>query len=345
METLFGIDYPSLWFIVVSILFAGYAVLDGFDFGAGAWHLGLRTDEHRRISLNAIGPIWDGNEVWLVIGGGALFAGFPLMYASFFSALYIPFMLFLVVIIFRAVSIEFRSKEAMKWWTNTWDISYSVSSILLAFLLGVVLGNILQGISLGENFEYEGGALFDFLNPYALLIGLSNLTLCMTHGALFMLTKTEGEVHKKFTRWVWIGFALFFIFFSISNIYTHTSFPHLSDTFTNNPILFIFPIFALSAIILSAKLTHTKKYSKAFFSSSIFIILLITTIAIELYPTLLQSTISEEHTITIYNAASSDKTIGIMLLMVAIGFPLLIAYTVFAYKIFSGKVKLDEHSY
>jgi cytochrome d ubiquinol oxidase subunit II len=154
MATFLGIDYPTLWFLVVGALFSGYAILDGFDLGAGAWHLFFKKEESRRIALNAVGPVWDGNEVWLVIGGGALFAGFPVLYASMFSAMYIPFMLFLAVLIFRAVSIEFRSKEKMKWWRNTWDISYSVSSTLMALLLGVVVGNILWGVELGPNHEF-----------------------------------------------------------------------------------------------------------------------------------------------------------------------------------------------
>src|SRR5690606_41926852 len=131
METFLGLDYQTWWFLVVGGLFSGYAVLDGFDFGAGAWHLLFRKEESRRIAINAIGPVWDGNEVWLVIGGGALFAGFPVMYATLFSSLYIPFILFLVFIIFRAVSIEFRSKEKMLWWRKSLDISYSLSSIIL----------------------------------------------------------------------------------------------------------------------------------------------------------------------------------------------------------------------
>ncbi|MEZ4825104.1 MAG: cytochrome d ubiquinol oxidase subunit II [Bacteroidia bacterium] len=156
METFLGIDYPTLWFLVIGGLFSGYGILDGFDLGAGAWHLFLRKEESRRIALNAVGPVWDGNEVWLVIGGGALFAGFPIVYASVLSAMYIPFILFLVFLIFRAVSIEFRSKEPMLWWRKMWDISYSVSSIMLAVLLGVVLGNVLQGMPIGKNTELEG---------------------------------------------------------------------------------------------------------------------------------------------------------------------------------------------
>ena len=135
MTTFLGIDYPTLWFLLVGAVFSGYAILDGFDLGAGAWHLFFRKEQSRRIALNAVGPVWDGNEVWLVIGGGALFAGFPHVYATLFSAMYIPFMLFLLFLILRAISIEFRSKEPMAWWRQTWDVTYSVASIMLAQIM------------------------------------------------------------------------------------------------------------------------------------------------------------------------------------------------------------------
>eukprot|EP01035_Chromulina_nebulosa_P062861 gene62861-85973_t len=139
MATFLGLEYSTWWFLVVGATFTGYAILDGFDLGAGAIHLFLNKEESRRIALNAIGPVWDGNEVWLVIGGGALFAGFPAVYAAVFSAFYIPFMLFLMALIFRAISIEFRSKEPMLWWRKMWDVSYCVSSIIIALSLGLVL--------------------------------------------------------------------------------------------------------------------------------------------------------------------------------------------------------------
>ncbi|MEL6276420.1 MAG: cytochrome d ubiquinol oxidase subunit II, partial [Bacteroidota bacterium] len=196
MPTFLGIDYPTLWFLVIGALFSGYAILDGFDLGAGAWHLFLRKEKSRRIALNAVGPVWDGNEVWLVIGGGALFAGFPEVYATLFSAMYIPLMLFLAFLIFRAISIEFRSKEPMKWWRQTWDVLYSVSSITLALALGVVLGNVLQGMPLDSDFEFTGSWL-SFINPYALLVGVTVLSLFMVHGAIYLALKTEGRLFAK----------------------------------------------------------------------------------------------------------------------------------------------------
>ena len=137
-----------IWFVLIGVLFIGYAILDGFDLGVGAWHLFVKKDEERRILLNAIGPVWDGNEVWLVTGGGALFAAFPEAYATVFSGFYIPFMLLLCALIFRAVAIEFRSKQPMRWWRQMWDVSFSVSSIVSSFLIGVALGNLIYGVPL-----------------------------------------------------------------------------------------------------------------------------------------------------------------------------------------------------
>jgi len=345
METFLGIDYPTLWFLVVGGLFSGYAILDGFDFGAGAWHLFFRKDDSRKIALNAVGPVWDGNEVWLVIGGGALFAGFPVMYASLFSAMYTPFILFLVFIIFRAISIEFRGKEKMRWWRKTWDISYSVSSIMLALLLGIVLGNVLQGIAITKDFEYEGNGFFEFLNPYALLVGVTTLALFMTHGAIFLLLKTEGKLFDKLTKLLKYGMGFFIISFLLMTIYTMLFIPHLSDTFTSKPILFGVPLLMFLSIANLPRLASKKKYTLAFIFSSITISLLLIIVAIELFPTLLLSTIDPSYSITIYNAASSEKSLGIMLTIVAIGGPLVLFYTAFVYNTFRGKVKLDETSY
>ncbi|WP_416442134.1 cytochrome d ubiquinol oxidase subunit II [Leeuwenhoekiella sp. A16] len=345
MATFLGIDYPTLWFLVVGALFSGYAILDGFDFGAGAWHLFFKKEESRRIALNAVGPVWDGNEVWLVIGGGALFAGFPVMYASLFSSMYIPFMLFLLFIIFRAISIEFRGKEEMKWWRRIWDISYSVSSIMLAFLLGVILGNILLGIAIGENFDYEGGPFFEFLNPYALMTGITTLALFMSHGAIYLLLKTEGRLFAKLTKLLKKGMIFFMVSFGITTLYTLLYIPHLSDDFRSNPVLFIVPLLTFLSIANVPRLANKKKYSLAFFFSSVTISLLLVLVAIELYPTLLFSTIDYDYSINVYNAAASDKSLGIMLLFVAIGGPLVLSYTFFVYRTFRGKVKLDDHSY
>ncbi len=339
-----GIDYPTWWFLVVGGLFSGYAILDGFDLGAGALHLLFKKEESRRVALNAIGPVWDGNEVWLVIGGGALFAGFPEVYATVFSGMYIPFMLFLLFLIFRAVSIEFRSKEPMKWWRNTWDISYSISSIMLAFLLGVVLGNVLQGISLGEDFEFVGNWL-EFINPYAIMVGITTVALFSMHGAIYLTLKTEGRLFAKLTILLRRTFLFFAVSFGITTLYTLIYIPHLSDRFKQYPILFFVPLLVFLSIANVPRLAAKRKYWQAFLFSSLTTALLLILVAVELYPIMVLSTLDPKYSLTIYNAASSNKALGIMLLFAAIGTPLVMAYTIFVFWTFRGKVKLDERSY
>ena len=345
METILGIDYPTWWFLVIGGLFSGYAILDGFDFGAGAWHLFFKKELNRRIALNAVGPVWDGNEVWLVIGGGALFAGFPVMYATLFSSLYIPFMLFLIFIIFRAISIEFRGKEEMLWWRKLWDVCYSISSIMLAFLLGVVLGNVLRGFAIGENYQYTGSGFFEFLNPYAIMTGVTTLALFMAHGAIYLLLKTEGAMFEKLTNLLQKGMIFFMVSFAITTLYTLLYIPHLSDDFKSAPVLFAVPVLTFLSIANVPRLASKKNYKLAFFFSSLTISLLLVLVAVELYPNLLFSTLDPKYSIDVYEAASSERSLGIMLLFVAIGGPLVLGYTFFVYRTFRGKVKLDDHSY
>ncbi len=344
MKMFMGIDYPTLWFLVVGALFSGYAILDGFDLGAGAWQLFFRKEESRRIALNAIGPVWDGNEVWLVIGGGALFAGFPVFYASLFSAMYIPFMLFLAFLIFRAVSIEFRSKEPMLWWRKMWDVCYSISSAMLAFLLGVVLGNILQGIAIDKDFEFVGNWL-EFLNPYAIMVGLTSLSLFMVHGAIYLAMKTEGKLFVRITVLLRRAILIFVGIFLLTTVYTLLYIPHLSDHLLGNPLLFLVPFLAFLSIANIPRLVSKSKYRRAFMFSALTMSLLLILVAIELYPVLLISTINPAYNLTIYNSVSSVKALQTMLIIVLIGAPLVGFYTLFVYRTFRGKVKLDDTSY
>lgn len=345
METFLGIDYPTLWYLVVGLLFSGYAILEGFDYGAGAWHLFFKTDENRRIAIHAIGPLWDANQVWLIIGGGALFAGFPVMYATLLSSMYIPFMLFLMLLVLRSASIKFRSAEKMLWWRKTWDIVYTISNVSIAFLLGVVLGNVLQGFEIGENYSYKGGIFFAFLSPYALMVGFTTLSIFMTQGAIFLLLKTEGRLHARLTFLLKKGMLFFIVSFSITTLYTLIFIPGVTDNFKENPLFFILPILSFLAVANVPRLVSKKKYFQALVFSSLTMAFLLMLVAFQLYPTLLISTIDPAFSITIYNAASSQKSLGIMLTIVLIGAPLLAAYFLFLYKTFNGKAELDDTSY
>ncbi len=345
METFLGIDYPTLWYLVVGLLFSGYAILEGFDYGAGSWHLFFRKDLSRRIAINAIVPIWDANQVWLIIGAGALFAGFPVMYATMLSAMYIPFMLFLLFLVLRSSAIKFRSAEEMLWWRKAWDIIYFVSNISISFLLGVVLGNILEGFEIGHEFSYQGGVFLSFLSPYAVMVGLTTISIFMTQGAIFLLLKTEGRLHERLTFLLKRGMIFFIISFSVTSVYTLVYIPGVIDKFKGTPIFFSLPILAFLAVANVPRLVSKKKYLYALLFSSLTMAFLLMLVAFQLYPTLLPSTIHPDHNVTIYNAASSQKSLGIMLTIVVIGSPLLAGYFIFLYKTFYGVVKLDDTSY
>ncbi len=344
METILGIDLPTCWYLVIGAVFTGYTILDGFDLGAGAVHLFFNKEESRRIALNAIGPVWDGNEVWLVIGGGALFAGFPEVYASLFSAFYIPFMLFLVGLIFRAISIEFRSKEKMKWWRNLWDRSYSIASITITLLLGILLGNIIQGIKIGEGFVYQG-TFFDLLNPYALVVGVTTLSLFMMHGCIYLVMKTENRLYAKLTVMVKNTTNGFIVLYLILTGYTLYHVPYMAKKFQDVPELYAVPVLTIACVFGLKMLVKNRKYFKAFILSSLTAMLLLITVALNLYPNVLISTINPAYTINVYNGASSAASLKIMLIIAAIGVPIVAVYTTFVFWTFRGKVKMDETSY
>lgn len=345
METLLGIDYPTWWFLVVGALFSGYAILDGFDFGAGAWHIFFRKESSRQTALKAIDPTWHGNEVWLVIGGGTLFAGFPVFYGTLFSAMYTPFILFLMFIIFRGISIKFRNMEEMHWWRTMWDWSYSISSVMLAFLLGVVLGNILNGMPLDENYEYIGAGFFEFLNPFSILVGITSVGLFMMHGAVYLLLKTEGSLYFRIQGFLKIGMAFFISSYLITTLYGLLTLDHLLVVFQENPLLFMVPALVFLSIANVPRLASKEKYGWAFVFTSLTIALLLVIVAFELYPRLLWSNGIEANSITIYNAAASVKTLKIMMGFVAVGGPLVLLYSYFVYRTFWGKVNSESEGY
>jgi cytochrome bd ubiquinol oxidase subunit II len=344
MQTFLGIDINLWWFLVFGAVISGYAILDGFDLGAGALHLFLNKEQSRRIAMNAIGPVWDGNEVWLVIGGGALFAGFPVAYAAIFSAFYIPFMVFLVGLIFRAVAIEFRSKEPMLWWRKAWDIVYCIACIIIALSLGLMLGNVVAGIPLNKEREFAGNWL-SFFNPFAILVAITTLALFMMHGAIYLTMKTENRLYVKL-HLLSNNFTIFFVVsFGITTLYTLLYIPHLSDFFRSRPEYFCIPLMMILAIANIPRQIKKGKYRYAFLSSAITIALLLIMVALEVFPYLLFSPQNPANSITIYNGASSPKTVRILLIMALFGTPLVLLYTSFVFWTFKGKVKLDEMSY
>jgi cytochrome d ubiquinol oxidase subunit II len=340
----FGIAYNTWWFLVFGAVITGYAILDGFDLGAGALHLFLKKEESRRIALNAIGPVWDGNEVWLVIGGGALFAGFPVAYSAIFSAFYIPFFIFLIGLIYRAVAIEFRSKEPGRLWRASWDFVYFFASTTVTLSLGLMLGNVALGIPLDSNHEFAGNWL-DFFNPFAMLVAGTTLALFMMHGAIFLTMKTENRLFTK-TTILARNFTVFFVVaFTITSLYTLLYVPHLSDRLRSTPPLFILPIIMVLAVANIPRQLTRGKYRNAFISSAVTIASLLITVAVEVFPYLVFAPNDPANSITVVNGASSEKTMGLLLVIAMIGTPLVGMYTAFLFWTFKGKVHLDEMSY
>ena len=332
-------DLNIIWFILVGVLFAGYAILDGFDLGIGALHLFTTSDEDRRLMINSIGPVWDGNEVWLVTGGGALFAAFPEAYATVFSGFYIAFMAFLFALIFRAVAIEFRSKQPMKWWRQMWDVGFTVGSILAAFLLGVAMGNIAYGIPLNENHVFAG-SFFDLLHPYTIITGITTVALFMMHGAIYGVLKTEGELHDKLRGWVQNTIIFFILSYVVTTIFTLLYVPHMASMIKAHPIYFIVPLITIFTIANIPREYTKNNDFRAFLSSCVAVISLLALFGLGVYPNMVYSFPDPANSLTIYNAASSPKT-----LIALIGMPLVIGYTSSIYYIFRGKVKLTEESY
>lgn len=339
-----SLDLNTTWFVLLGVLFTGYAMLDGFDLGVGALHLFAKKDEERRVLLNAIGPVWDGNEVWLVTGGGALFAAFPMVYATVFSGFYLAFVLLLVALIFRAVAIEFRSKQPMRWWRQMWDVGFSAGSVLSSLLIGVAMGNIAWGVPLDARGEYAGTFL-DLLRPYPLLLGITTVALFSMHGAIYAVMKTEGELHEKLRGWVNNAIIFFIICYAVTTMATLIYVPHMAARVRGNPWLFSVAVLNMLAIANIPREIHHGRDGRAFISSCVAMVALMGLFGLEMYPNLVLSNPEPAYSLTIHNAASSHKTLGIMLTIALIGVPIVLAYTVSIYWIFRGKVRLNSMSY
>ncbi len=337
-------DLNLIWFILVGVLFTGYAILDGFDLGVGTLHLFVRKDEHRRLFLNSIGPVWDGNEVWLVTGGGALFAAFPEAYATVFSGFYLAFMLLLCSLIFRAVAIEFRSKEPWPWWRAMWDIAFSLGSFLSSFLIGVAMGNLVVGIPLDPDYEFAG-TFFGLLNPYSLFLGCTTVILFAMHGAIYLAMKNDGEVQQIVTGWIPRLTGLFITFYVILNMVTIVYSDRALDVARERPWIFLILLVDILVVMNIPREIYKGRRFNAFLSSCLAMVLLMAAFGASYFPYMVYSSPHPENSLTIYNAASTDKTLGIMLIIACIGVPLVLAYTACIYWIFRGKTRLTTHSY
>lgn len=334
-----------LWYFVIAICAIAYVVLDGFDLGVGMLSIFNKKDEERRLFLNSIGPVWDGNEVWLVVFGGALFAGFPPVYATIFSSFYDLAMLFLAALIFRAVAIEFRSKQESKRWRSTWDYVFAIASCGIAFGAGLVLGNLVKGISIDADGNFVGTTT-EFFHPYPILVGFLTVALFAMHGAIYLVMKTEGELQKKLRLWAQKCMLIFFFFYFITTVATLIYMPFMAERMREIPWVSVLGLVAFLFFFSIPKLFAKGKEGTAFIFSCLGIASLLGLFGIGTYPVLVRSSLDPEaYSLTLLNSASSYLTLKILLIIVAIGVPMVLGYGFYIYRVFRGKVKIGPSSY
>ena len=332
------------WYCVIGVLLVGYAALDGFDLGVGIVHYAARTDEERRVFMNAIGPLWDGNEVWLVTFGGALFAAFPEAYATAFSAYYTPFMVLLCALVFRAVSLEFRSKAPWGWWRGFWDFSFCLSCTSCAFIFGVAVGNSMQGLPVGADHEFQGG-LADLAAFFPILVGFFVVSLFAMHGSIYLYLKTEGSLQQRLHGLMWHTFGIFLVFYLFTTIYTLVELPQAIENFRHHNLAWVAVILNVLAIANIPRAIYLDRPLYAFASSAATIAALTFLFGAALYPNLIVSTLDPRWNLTIYNSASSLATLSTMRVIALLGMPFVLSYTALVYWVFRGKVKLGATSY
>lgn len=331
-----------VWFYLIGILLIGYTVLDGFDLGVGIWHLFARKEEERQAHLDVIAPVWDGNEVWLLTGGGAIFAAFPHVYATVFSGFYLALMLALLGLILRAVSVEYRNKSDSAHWRAAWDVAFALGSILPALIFGVAVGNIMRGLPLDEAKNFAGN-FFAMLNPYSLLIGLLGFAMFATHGALYLRLKLRDTHSKRARDWAQKAWLAYLVLFIVSCVTTVLTQPHLLSNYYLEPLLWFVPSFALIMLVLIGVFNHISSGLPAFVASALSIIGLWGMVGFGLFPNLVPAINDPKMSLTINNAASSELTLQVMFIIALIGMPIVLAYTAWIYWVFRGNTNREKN--
>ncbi|HTQ11963.1 MAG TPA: cytochrome d ubiquinol oxidase subunit II [Fimbriimonadaceae bacterium] len=340
----------TVWFIIVSLMMATYVVLDGFDFGAGILHLFVaKSDQERRTVIGAIGPLWDGNEVWLLAGGGVLFFAFPRAYAAGFSGFYMPLMMVLWLLVMRGISIEFRSMEASPLWRSLWDGAFFLASSLMAIVLGAALGNVIRGVPVNAdgyfsgplftNFEATGDGVLDW---YTVLVGLFTFAVLAMHGALYLRMKATGPVHDRATAAgmkLWIAVVALGVLATIGTVAVQ---PKLFSTMAGRPLSWVLAAGVVASIAAVPVTLKQKQESRSFVASCAFIASMLAATASGVYPTLLGSTVSPAYDLNIVTASAGPLNLRVGLGWWIIAIILAIGYFTYLFRSFRGKVNPEE---
>ena len=338
METL---DLPALWFVLIAFLFLGYFFLEGFDFGVGVLLPVLSEDDvDRRVMINTIGPVWDANEVWLIVAGGAMFAAFPEWYATLFSGFYLPLLLILLALIARGVAFEYRGKRDEPWWRARWDRAIFVGSLVPALLWGVAFAAILRGVPIDADKEFVG-TLLNLLHPYNLLGGLMALSLFTLHGAVFLTLRTSGDLTDRARRaaqrlwWPAAGTTFAFLAASYVNALRAEDFGVVPD---------LVPVTALGSVLVVGWLVREGLDGWAFLATGTAILLTFATVFANLFPRLMVSSIDPAFDLTIRNASSTDYTLTIMSWVALFLTPVVLGYQSWSYWVFRKRVTREQFS-
>jgi cytochrome bd ubiquinol oxidase subunit II len=327
----------TFWFIVIAVLWTGFLVLEGFDFGVGMLH-GMvgRGEAGRRVAIGTIGPVWDGNEVWLIVAAAGMFAAFPGWYATMFSGFYLAFLLLLVALIARGVSFEFRGKRESVRWRRTWDAAMTGGSLLAPLLIGLGLGNLLHGVPIAADQEYAGN-LVDLLNPYSLFTGVTVVLLCLLHGATFLVLKTAGDVRERaahaarrvapVTAVAVLGFAVWTLALVDKGLL-----PSLPE------------VVAVLAAVAAAWLVGRDRDGLAFTATAVTVAMVVVSIFVGLYPRVMVSTLGSASDLTVTNTASSSYSLRVMTVVAAVFFPLILAYQAWTYYVFRRRIGRSDVS-
>lgn len=366
------VDYEILrliWWLFLGVLLIGFAIMDGFDLGVAAQlPFVARTDTERRVAINTIGPVWDGNQVWLILGGGAIFAAWPTIYAAAFSGFYIALFLVLAALIIRPVGFEFRNKIADRRWRSFWDWALTIGGLVPSLVFGVAFGNLLQGVPFRIDGDmrifYEGSGLFELLNPFGLLAGLVSLTMLLAHGAVYLAVKADGPVRERAVRLLTVTAPVSVLLFVLAGLWLSQAIPgyaivgEVLTTGPSNPLLkqvavrdgawlanyaahpwmIAAPVLGVAGPLLAVALVRLGRPALGFAASGTGILGIISTTGVSMFPFLMPSSIAPQASLTVWDASSSERTLFIMLICTLIFLPIVLSYTAFVFRVLRGRV-------
>lgn len=370
------VDYEILrliWWLFLGVLLIGFAIMDGFDLGVAAQlPLVARTDSERRVAINTIGPVWDGNQVWLILGGGAIFAAWPAIYAAAFSGFYIALFLVLAALIIRPVGFEFRNKIADRRWRAFWDWALTIGGVVPSLVFGIAIGNLLQGVPFRIDGDmrifYEGTGLFELLNPFGLLAGLVSLTMLLAHGSVYLAVKADGPVRERAVRLLTVTAPVSVLLFVLAGLWLSQAIPgyaivgEVMTTGPSNPLLkqvavrdgawlanyaahpwmIAAPVLGIAGPLLAVALVRLGRPGLGFIASGLGIFGTVSTAGVSMFPFLMPSSIAPQASLTVWDASSSERTLFIMLICTLIFLPIVLSYTAFVFRVLRGRVTAEQ---